>query len=90
MRRRGCSSIPPNVLAANHLQQAAEKILGAVRLHRGLLNTKDYELVIWIDGEIDSSAGGLSPSPGIEDLRAMLKLLLELHALAQGELRSTS
>jgi HEPN domain-containing protein len=26
---------PPNVLAANHLQQAAEKILGAVRLHRG-------------------------------------------------------
>ncbi len=30
---------PPNVLAANHLQQAAEKILGAVRLHRGLLNT---------------------------------------------------
>jgi hypothetical protein len=31
---------PPNVLAANHLQQAAEKILGAVRLHRGLLNTK--------------------------------------------------
>jgi hypothetical protein len=28
---------PPNVLAANHLQQAAEKILAAVRLHRGLL-----------------------------------------------------
>jgi hypothetical protein len=25
---------PPNVLAANHLQQAAEKILAAVRLHR--------------------------------------------------------
>jgi HEPN domain-containing protein len=24
---------PPNVLAANHLQQAAEKILSAVRLH---------------------------------------------------------
>jgi HEPN domain len=41
---------PPNVLAANHLHQAAEKILGAVRLHRGLLNTKDHDLVILIDG----------------------------------------
>jgi hypothetical protein len=41
---------PPNVLAANHLQQAAEKILSAVRLHRGLLNTKDHDLVILIDG----------------------------------------
>ena len=41
---------PPNVLAANHLQQAAEKILGAVRLDRGLVNTKDHDLVILIDG----------------------------------------
>jgi hypothetical protein len=41
---------PPNILAANHLQQAAEKILSAVRLHRGLLNTKDHDLVILIDG----------------------------------------
>lgn len=41
---------PPNVLAANHLQQAAEKILSAVRLDRGLLNTKDHDLVILIDG----------------------------------------
>lgn len=41
---------PPNILAANHLQQAAEKILGAVRLDRGLLNTKDHDLVILIDG----------------------------------------
>ena len=41
---------PPNVLAANHLQQAAEKILGAVRLHRGLLNTRDHDLVILVDG----------------------------------------
>jgi len=41
---------PPNVLAANHLQQAAEKILAAVRLHRGLLNTRDHDLVILIDG----------------------------------------
>lgn len=41
---------PPNVLAANHLQQAAEKIVSAVRLHRGLLNTKDHDLVILLDG----------------------------------------
>lgn len=41
---------PPNVLAANHLQQAAEKIISAVRLHRGLLNTKDHDLVILVDG----------------------------------------
>jgi hypothetical protein len=44
---------PPNVLAANHLQQAAEKILSAVRLHRGLLNTKDHDLVILVDGRPD-------------------------------------
>jgi hypothetical protein len=43
---------PPNVLAANHLQQAAEKILSAVRLHRGLLNTKDHDLVILIEGRL--------------------------------------
>ena len=43
-------AMPPNSLAANHLQQAAEKILSAVRLHRGLLNTRDYDLVLLIDG----------------------------------------
>ena len=41
---------PPNVLAANHLHQAAEKILAAVRIHRGLLNTKDHDLEILIEG----------------------------------------
>ena len=41
---------PPNMLAANHLQQAAEKIISAVRLHRGLFNTKDHDLVILVDG----------------------------------------
>jgi hypothetical protein len=43
---------PPNVLAANHLQQAAEKILSAVRLHRGLHNTRDHDLVLVIDGRL--------------------------------------
>src|ERR1044071_684056 len=41
---------PPNVLAANHLQQAAEEIVSAVRLHRGLVNSKDHHLMILIDG----------------------------------------
>jgi hypothetical protein len=50
---------PPNVLAANHLQQAAEKILGAVRLNRGLVNTKDHDLAMLIDGR----AGGGEPLP---------------------------
>ena len=45
---------PPNDLAANHLQQAAEKIL-AVRLHRGLLNTRDHDLVLLIDGRPGAS-----------------------------------
>lgn len=108
---------PPNVLAANHLQQAAEKILGAVRLHRGLLNTKDHDLVILIDGRpggeprplppgdpwrdrfrpLESLSAyattfrySLSPVPKIEDLRTLLKLLLQLHALAQAELIATA
>lgn len=52
---------PPNVLAANHLQQAAEKILSAVRLDRGLLNTKDHDLVILIDGRPGSEPRPLPP-----------------------------
>ena len=56
---------PPNVLAANHLQQAAEKIISAVRLHRGLLNTKDHDLVILIDGAPLASHGRcLKETPG--------------------------
>jgi hypothetical protein len=105
---------PPNVLAANHLQQAAEKILGAVRLDRGLVNTKDHDLAMLIDGR---SGGGeplplpdgdlwrkrfagyetlslyatafrynLSPSPSIDELRAKLKGLAELHKIAVAEL----
>ncbi len=50
-------SDPPNVLAAYHLQQAAEKVVSAVRLHRGLLVTKDHDLVLLIDGR----AGGGEP-----------------------------
>ena len=70
---------PPNVLAANHLQQAAEKILGAVRLHRGLLNTRDHDLVILIDGR---SEGEPRPLPAGDPWRDRFRPLEPLSAYA--------
>jgi hypothetical protein len=70
---------PPNVLAANHLQQAAEKILSAVRLQRGLLNTKDHDLVILIDGR---PGGEPRPLPDGDPWRERLRPLEPLSAYA--------
>lgn len=70
---------PPNILAANHLQQAAEKILSAVRLHRGLLNTKDHDLVILIDGR---PAGEPRPLPDGDPWRDLFRPLESLSAYA--------
>lgn len=70
---------PPNVLAANHLQQAAEKILSAVRLHRGLLNTKDHDLVLLIDGRPD---GEPRPLPAGDPWRDRFRPLESLSAYA--------
>jgi hypothetical protein len=70
---------PPNVLAANHLQQAAEKILSAVRLHRGLLNTKDHDLVLLIDGR---PVGEPRPLPVGDPWRDRLRPLESLSAYA--------
>lgn len=70
---------PPNLLAANHLQQAAEKIISAVRLHRGLLNTKDHDLVILIDGR---PGGEPRPLPEGDPWRNKLKPLEPLSAYA--------
>ncbi len=70
---------PPNVLAANHLQQAAEKIISAVRLHRGLLNTKDHDLVILIDGR---PGGEPRPLPEDDPWRGRLRPLEPLSAYA--------
>jgi HEPN domain len=70
---------PPNVLAANHLQQAAEKILSAVRLHRGLLNTKDHDLVILIDGRPN---GEPRPLPEGDPWRDRFRPLESLSAYA--------
>ena len=70
---------PPNVLAANHLQQAAEKILGAVRLHRGLQNTRDHDLVILIDGR---RGGEPHPLPEGDPWRERFRPLESLSAYA--------
>jgi hypothetical protein len=70
---------PPNVLAANHLQQAAEKIVSAVRLHRGLLNTKDHDLVILIDGR---PQGEPRPLPAGDPWRDRFRPLESLSAYA--------
>jgi HEPN domain-containing protein len=40
---------PPNRFAAFHLQQAAEKLIKAIRLDRGLRLTKDHDLELLID-----------------------------------------
>ena len=67
------------MLAANHLQQAAEKIHGAVRLHRGLLNTRDHDLVILIDGR---PGGEPRPLPAGDPWRERFRPLEPLSAYA--------
>src|SRR5215813_12313057 len=61
------------------LQQAAEKLLGAVRLHRGLLNTKDHDLVILIDGR---PGGEPRPLPQGDPWRDRFRPLESLSAYA--------
>lgn len=48
-----------NRLGAYHLQQAAEKLVKAVRLVGGLLATKEHRLEILIDGSADGRPPGL-------------------------------
>ena len=74
-----CLVDPPNILAANHLHQAAEKILGAVRLHRGLLTTKDHDLVILIDGR---QGGEPCPLPDADPWRDRFRPLESLSVYA--------
>jgi len=40
---------PPNRLAAFHLQQAAEKLIKAVRLGRGLRVTAEHNIEVLVD-----------------------------------------
>jgi len=41
--------------AAYHLEQAAEKLIRAVRIHRGLVVTNSHDIVLLIDGHPDPS-----------------------------------
>lgn len=46
---RRLSEDPPSRFAAFHLQQAAEKLVKAVRLHRGLFATADHNILALVD-----------------------------------------
>ena len=72
---------PPIPLAANHLQQAAEKILKAVRVHRGLEKTAEHNLAILIDG---NQTPGKEPLPLLagDPWRGKLNPLVGLSAYA--------
>ncbi len=61
------------------MQQAAEKLLRAVRLDRGLINTKDHDLVILIDGR---PVGEPRPLPAGDPWRERLRPFEGLSAYA--------
>ena len=46
---RRLSEDPPSRFAAFHLQQAAEKLVKAVRLHRGLFATADHNILALVE-----------------------------------------
>ena len=46
---RRLSEAPPSRFAAFHLQQAAEKLVKAVRLHRGLFASTDHNILALIE-----------------------------------------
>lgn len=78
-RRRVSSQIRRTSWRQITLQQAAEKILGAVRLDRDLLNTKDHDLVILIDGR---PGGEPRPLPDGDPWRGRFRPLESLSAYA--------
>ena len=72
--------VPPiNLLVFYHLQQTAEKILKAVRLHRGFINTKEHDLTFLIDG---NSVKALPPLPQADPWRVRFQPLEFLAAYA--------
>jgi HEPN domain-containing protein len=52
-----------NRFAAYHLEQAAEKLIRAVRAHRGLIGTKSHEIALLIDGHPGDPASEPRPLP---------------------------
>lgn len=71
-----------NRLAVFHLQQAAEKLVRAVRLHRGLENTKDHDLALLIDGNRGEPGRAPIPLPPDDVWRPRLRELEWLSAYA--------
>ncbi len=69
-----------NRRAANLLYSAAEKLVKAVRLHRGLRLTKEHRLELCIDG--DPLGGEPMPLPPADAWRAVLTPLVPLSAYA--------
>jgi len=65
-----------NPLAAFHLQQAAEKLVTAVRLHRGLLPNKTHRIEELIDGNPRGGEPAALPpaDPWREKLRSLIPL----------------
>ncbi|MBL9103268.1 MAG: HEPN domain-containing protein [Myxococcales bacterium] len=70
-----------NRMAVYHLQQAAEKLVKAVRLGRGLLPTKEHALAILIEGP-DSARSEPRPLPENDPWRPLLAPLYWLTSYA--------
>jgi len=71
-----------NRFAVYHLQQAAEKLVKAVRLSRGLIPTKEHILAILIDGPDRAYAREPRPLPDGDPWRPLLAPLEWLSAYA--------
>ncbi len=67
-----------NATSAFHLQQAAEKLMKAVRLHRGLLVTAEHDL----ESQIEGSHKGLVKLPPGDAWRERLLPLVPLSVFA--------
>lgn len=82
---------PPNVLAANHLQQAAEKILGRPNGEPRPLPAGDpwrerFRPLESLSAYATTFRYSLTPTPKIDDLRRILTTLFALHESARAEL----
>jgi len=59
--------------AAFHLEQAAEKLIRAVRIHRKLVVTNTHDIVLLIDGHPDDPSREPRPLPDGDPWRARMR-----------------
>lgn len=59
--------------AAYHLEQAAEKLIRAVRIHRGLVVTNTHDIVLLIDGHPGDPLKEPRPLPDGDPWRARMR-----------------